>query len=605
MVSNDTWFGAVSEENVENPRLKDLPPLYHHCVDNFRPVKVICIGAGFSGILTGIRFPQRIPNLSLTIYEKNEEVGGTWWENRYPGVRCDVPSAAYQYTFESNSQWSEYYCTGGEIEKYLIRVAHKYGVYKYIKFQTEFSGATWSEDEGKWEVKLRNRLTGREFTDICDFLITATGILNKWKWPDIEGRETYGGTLVHSANWDSELTMDRMKGMKIALIGAGSSGIQILPEIQPIAKHVDHYMSGKTWISPIGFGSQELENRGVTGNFKHTQEELDLFKRDPQAYKAFRSKIEIMVNAAALVTLFGTSAQKQFKEVNREAMRKKLEKKPEVMEALEPNWPPGCRRLTPGPGYLEALVQDNVSFIPTKIKRFTHNGIETVDGVEREVDLIICATGFDTSLKQPMPIRGRNGVSLNEVWDPTPEAYMGIFPPQMPNMMRYIGPNGAAGTGGLIKVIESACEYMIKAVQKAQREYIKALVPRNEVVAKFSKHIDQYFTKTVYTQPCRSWMKRGKEDGRVVTIWPGSALHASYAYENPRWEDFEYTPMPETEDNPLYFLGNGLTILEEQGKHTADYLDTVDKPPVINPEVDIEATGEQTKTGINGGASSP
>jgi len=293
-----------------------------------------------------------------------------------------------------------------------------------------------------------------------------------------------------------------------------------------------------------------------------------------------------MVNAAALVTLNGSPLQQQFQKINREAMAKKLAKKPEIMTALEPHWPPGCGRLTPGPGYLEALVEDNVDFISTKIKRFTSHGIETVDGQERNVDLVICATGFDTSRKGP-PIVGRGGRDLNDVYDPDPKSYCGIFAPEMPNMMQFIGPNGASGTGGLIHVLEVACEYMIKEVQKAQREYILSLMVKTDAVDKFVDHVDKYFTKTIYTQPCKSWMKRGKEDGRVVTIWPGSALHITYCYENPRWEDFEYTYLPETDNNYMSWMGNGMVLAQERNEHTTEYLDTVDKPPVINPEPDI------------------
>lgn len=163
-----------------------------------------------------------------------------------------------------------------------------------------------------------------------------------------------------------------MKNKTIALIGAGSTGVQILPQIQPVAKRVDHYFSGKTWILPIGFGSDELQLRGAVGNckwfkliqaviccthmvftVKHDKEELEKWAKDPSLYHAWRHKIEKTVNGAALITIFGTSLQKEFQSINQAAMKKKLEKKPEIMEAMEPAWPPGCRRLTPGPGYLE------------------------------------------------------------------------------------------------------------------------------------------------------------------------------------------------------------------------------------------------------------
>ena len=298
----------------------------------------------------------------------------------------------------------------------------------------------------------------------------------------------------------------------------------------------------------------------------------------------FRHKIERTVNEASLITIFGTETQQAFQLINREAMRKKLAKKPQIMKALEPTFPPGCRRLTPGPGYLEALVEENVEFINTKIKRIVPKGIETVDGKVREIDILICATGFDTTLRQPTPILGEGGISLDDVWNPIPECYFGIFPPKMPNHFRFLGPNGGPGTGSLIHLVECACEYMIKCVQKLQREYIKSMVVSKRANDLFSSHLDRYFTKTIYTQPCKSWMKRGKEDGRVVTLWPGSCIHAVVSFENPRFEDFNYEYMPETMENPLSWIGNGLTLAQQENRVTTGYLDIVDIPPIVNPE---------------------
>ena len=153
--------GHAPNNAATNTDTAGLPPLYGHCIDDYRPMKVICIGAGISGICAAIRFNQRIQNLDFTIYEKNPDIGGTWFENRYPGVRCDIPSHSYQYTFENNSQWSEYYSSGPEIQRYLQRTAHKYGVYKYVKFRHELKGATWRANEGKWELKLEDLDTGR------------------------------------------------------------------------------------------------------------------------------------------------------------------------------------------------------------------------------------------------------------------------------------------------------------------------------------------------------------------------------------------------------------------------------------------------------------
>lgn len=154
----------------------------------------------------------------------------------------------------------------------------------------------------------------------------------------------------------------------------------------------------------------------------------------------------------------------------------------------------------------------------------------------------------------------------------------------MPNFFSFLGPNGAPGTGGTLHLIEVACEYQIKCIQKMQREYIKSMVIQERALKMLYKHIDAYFTKTVYTQPCKSWMKRGKEDGRVITLWPGSCIHAVVAFDNPRYEDYNYTYLPETEDNIFSWLGKGLTIAQDEGRATTTYLDFVKQPPVICPE---------------------
>jgi len=203
-----------------------LPPLFDHPIDDYRPLKIVCIGGGISGILAAIRFPQRLKNIELVIYEKNAEVGGTWFENRYPGVRCDIPSASYQYTFESNTQWSEYYASGPEIQRYLLKVADKYGVRKYMRFRHQFKGAAWDAARGKWDFTIEDLDSGNTFADSADIYISATGILNTWQWPKIDGFWDYKGKVVHSANWDQSVTWD---DKDVAVIGAGTLLSAFLP----------------------------------------------------------------------------------------------------------------------------------------------------------------------------------------------------------------------------------------------------------------------------------------------------------------------------------------------------------------------------------------
>ncbi|RDX43037.1 FAD/NAD(P)-binding domain-containing protein, partial [Lentinus brumalis] len=176
-------------------------------IDGYRPIKVIVIGAGFSGILAGIRFPQKVPNVDLTIYEKSAGVGGTWYNNRYPRVACDVPAHCYQFSFEDKRDWSSFYAPGHEIQQHLQDVVDKYKVMRYIKLTHEVVHARYDEATCKWHVRIRRAKAGsetefEEFEDVADVLLTAFGALSRWKWPDIAGMKDFKGELYHTAQFD-------------------------------------------------------------------------------------------------------------------------------------------------------------------------------------------------------------------------------------------------------------------------------------------------------------------------------------------------------------------------------------------------------------------
>lgn len=223
------------------------------------------------------------------------------------------------------------------------------------------------------------------------------------------------------------------------------------------------------------------------------------------------------------VTIRGTPEELAGREYFKENMRRRLAKKPELLEQTLPAFPPGCRRLTPGPGYLEALTDDKVDVIKTEISGVDSTGIRTADGEHRVVDAIVCATGFDTSYLPRFPLRGRNGVSLAEKWKDIPETYISIATNNFPNYFICLGPNAALGHGSLILLIEKEIDYITQCVAKMQRDNVRAMAPREEAVKQFTKHCEQYFSKTVFSTKCRSWYKGGKEDGRVIAVWPGKS----------------------------------------------------------------------------------
>ncbi|KAF2015162.1 FAD/NAD(P)-binding domain-containing protein [Aaosphaeria arxii CBS 175.79] len=551
-------------------------PIDTRAVDESRPIKVVCIGAGISGILTAIRFPQRIKNLQLVVYEKNEGPGGTWFENKER--ISNIPSHAYQYTFENNPNWSRFYAPGSEILDYLNHVIDKYGARKHMKFKHEFKGARWSKKDGKWDVELLRHTDGKIMHDTADVVIKATCTLNKWKWPDIPGLNSFKGTLLHSANWDKSFDAT---GKTLAVIGNGSTGIQIVPALQPKAKKITSYIRSKAWVSPTGPYTKLVADHGGDENFLHSKEEKAALAQDPSTLLGFRKEIEEVLHRSYLGIFSNSKAQADASAKLEALVREKMGAKPGLFELLKPEWPVGCKRLGASPGYLESIIQENVDIVTYGIERVTPTGILDNSGVERPVDAIICATGFDTSLRNSTtPFIGHGRISLDEVWTPEPEAYLSIMPVKMPNLFLYLGPNGAPNST-MIVMIEFQCEYMIKCVQKLQREHLKWMVPKVEAKDDFVKYADKFFDKTVLTESCASWFKSGgRSDGRITAMWPGSLVHAWKIYENPRWEDFEYGAMPATEDNRLAWFGNGLTLSQVHGTSATAYLDHVDTPPV-------------------------
>lgn len=266
------------------------------------------------------------------------------------------------------------------------------------------------------------------------------------------------------------------------------------------------------------------------------------------------------------LTLADSPFQKMARQGLTAATREKLASKPEIQEFFVPGFAVGCRRLTPGPGYLEAVVQDNVDFITTGIKAAYENGLELVDGAKVDLDVLVCATGFHTSVAPPFPVMGRSGVSLEQRWADFPDTYLSIATDGFPNLFFMFGPSSGVSTGPLTTLFEAAGDYIVKAVRKMQRENIDAMEVQKRRVTDFVAYMDNYFKKTVHVDSCSSWYKRG-ETNRIAVIWPGSSLHAMEAMRSPRWEDWDYTYKGEDGQggdhvNRMAWLGNGWSALQ-------------------------------------------
>ncbi|KAF2718735.1 putative flavin-binding monooxygenase [Polychaeton citri CBS 116435] len=527
-----------------------------HPIDKARELKVAVIGAGLAGVLAAILLPIKVPGIRLTIIEKNHEVGGTWLENIYPGVRCDIPAHVYQSTFDPNTQWSEVFAQGTEIREYWQKLAHKYDVYGNTTFNSKVLGLYWEDSIASWRLPVQDTKTGVQRTEHYNFVIPAVSHFNEWKLPEYPGIESYKGHLRHSSNWDP--TFDPC-GKRIAVIGNGASGVQIVPNLQKVASHLDHYARSGTWIAGSFGGNIQRTLEPIY----YDAEQLQSFK-DSKKYHQYRKGLESAFWRRYETQLKDTPATRETTKQFTELMRQRVNGKPEILEQILPTFSPHCRRLTPGPGYLEALTKENVSFIRTPIEKFTEHGILTVDGVHRAVDAVICSTGANVDFAPPFPIVA-DRIDLSQAWRPEglygfPYTYIGLATPGFPNLMFLHGPNGAGASGTVPHSIETQVAYMAKVLRKVAFQGIRTIAPLKAAADDFVEYCDAFFPRTVLSQNCSSWANGRRPGGRIHGLWPGSAAHVTWVRREPRWEDWEYTQVKP--GNRFAWFGNGQTSRE-------------------------------------------
>ncbi|OTB03435.1 hypothetical protein M426DRAFT_23798 [Hypoxylon sp. CI-4A] len=553
--------------------------LEERTIDDARPLRVAVVGAGIGGINAGILLPVKVPGIQLTIFDKNSDVGGTWLENVYPGVRCDIPANVYQSTFAPNTQWSEVFAQGKEIEDYWRDVAKKFNVYRYIKFGHQVTGLEWDDAAGEWTIQLHTKEGDKQ--EAFDFVVLSVGLFNEWKLPDYPGIHEYQGHLRHTSNWDP--TYDP-KGKRVAVIGNGASGIQVVPNLQRVAAHIDHYARNKTWVA----GSWTEDARTFEPQYFSAKQLKDF--EDPEIYLQYRKKEEEKYWRGVGAILPNSKENEDIRNTSLKILKERLLKKPELLDKLVPDFSPHCRRLTPGPGYLEALDADNVDYIQTPIKRFTQTGIETADGVHREVDAVFCATGFNNKLIPQFPIVA-NGIDLRSAWAPGgkwgfPYTYFGLATPGFPNLLWMGGAHGGAATGTVPYLSESLLTYYAQLLRKVSSQGIRSIQPSVGAVEDFLEYARAFFKQTVYSEKCSSWANGGQPGAFIHSFWPGSGSHLALVRAAPRWEDWEYTYHSKSGKRYAYF-GPGWTKKElDPDADLAGYLK-------LPSQVDLRSLHEQ------------
>lgn len=553
--SADTVFG---KRNPDGSYLTLNQPL-----GTRRQLKVICIGAGASGINLAYKVKTHLRDVEFVAYEKNPDIGGTWYENRYPGCSCDSNAHNYTFTYYPNPKCSSVYVGNVEIHNYLKDVVAQFDLASYFRLSHSVTSATWDPSSFKWVVTILrpsvpNPGSTEEFSDTCDILLNGAGLLNNWKWPATPGLLTeYKGALCHSANWEEGLE-GRLEGKRVALIGVGSSGLQILPQAQSRAKSVTHFIRSRTWIAP------DPPQR------PYTAEEIEGWVNDPQNHLAFRKQVDYVANQKYKSIIKGSPAQAQHLKLWKEHMERELSPRQDLIDNLVPAFAAGCRRPTPAPGFMNALKQDNVTAVFAGIKSADATGLTDDRGVHHEFDVIICATGFDVSFRPRFPVIGTDGIDLRDLWATNPQAYLSMFTSGFPNYAMLLGPGAPSAQGSIIIATEIIADYIIQMIQRFQTEPIRSFDIKKAALDDMAEHMDAQLKTTVWSDACNSWFKN--ESGRITALHPGGRLHFFATLMNPRYEDFDYV----YSNNRFAHYGNGFTVRELEDNDITWYLDYAD-----------------------------
>ena len=477
-------------------------------------LRCVVVGAGMAGILAAIKLREAGID-HVAVYEKAARLGGTWRENTYPGVACDVPSHLYTYSFAPNPEWSHVFSPGAEILGYLVAVAQRYGVDKLIRYgcevlRLEYNGSRWCIDMS----------TGEQ--DVANVVIAATGVLHHPQYPDIEGVDEFAGSVFHSARWDHSVPLD---GARIGVIGTGSTAVQITGALIDAVGELRLFQRTPQWILPV-------ENPPIA------EAERARYRGDLSAMVAQREELsDDFVRHFANAVIDAQSPQlKSLQDLTRANLETSVAD-PVLREKLRPDYRAGCKRLIISANFYAAIQRPNAHLVAERIAHLEGAGVRTVDGVLHPLDVLVLATGFRVDrFLRPIEVLGRGGARLDEAWSQGPFAYLSVSVPEFPNLFMINGPNGPVGNFSLIDVAEAQIGYVLQLVSLLRRGDCRQISASPGATARFEAQRLAAARKTVWVTGCRSWYldQRG-----VPAAWPWSFARFREAMTSPLLADYE------------------------------------------------------------------
>jgi 4-hydroxyacetophenone monooxygenase len=500
--------------------------------------RVMVIGGGMSGVLAAVRLQEA--GIPFTVIEKNPSVGGTWFENRYPGVRVDVGNHLYCYSFEPAHHWTQYFARQPELQQYFEDVVRNHGLQEHFHFNTEVTGAVYDEDSCLWEVTTVDG-EGNTATHTASSVISAVGQLNRPKLPDIEGIADFEGQWCHSAAWDDSVDC---RGKRVVVIGAGASAFQMVPAIAEETAHLTVFQRSAPWMF-----ENPVYHKDVPEGKKWCLKNLPFYARWfrfllfwPACDGAYDT---VLVDPDWPYQERSASEMNDFvRQMFTDYIRGQVGDDPDLLEKVIPDYVPmGKRTLQDNGSWLSTLKRNNVDLVTRGISRVQRDGVVDTEGEFYPADVILYATGFRTDrFLWPMEIRGRGGRLLSEQWGSEASAYLGITIPNFPNFYCMYGPGTNLAFGGSL-IFNGECQirYIMECLKMLFRSDSQAIECRPEVHDDYQRRFRELHARLIWEHPSiRSSFYRNAE-GKVTLLWPWKILDMWRWTQSADSSDYQFT----------------------------------------------------------------
>lgn len=478
--------------------------------------KVVIIGAGMSGICAAIKLKEA--GIPFLVLEKNNAVGGTWYENTYPGAGVDTPNHIYSFSFEPNHDWSEYFAKRDEIFKYFDAVSTKYDLYDSIRFGANVTDARYDDEQACWTVTAELSDGSREQV-VANAVLFGVGLLNRPSVPNLKGLEKFQGSILHTAQWDSEV---EWRGKRVGLVGTGASGMQVGPTMAPEVEHLTIFQRSPHWVT-----NNPNYHRHVTAGKKWALKNVPYYA-DWYRFQLFWATADSL-HASLHVDPTWPHLDRSLNEANEKmrqtliaSVKSQIGDDPELLAKVIPSYPPYGKRMLRDNHWYRTLKRENVSLVTEKITEIDASAVITADGERHEIDVLVLATGFNVGqILGPVDVRGAHGIDLKSVWgDDNPKAYLGITVPSFPNLFILAGPNTSPAHGGSA-IFNAECQvnYIVQALQILAHGLYSAVDVRKDVHDAYNDRVDAQNAKMVWAHGgMTSWYKN--KHGRVFASIP-------------------------------------------------------------------------------------